>query len=670
MRYKSLSVLLALLLLSTATANAGEAKTVRVDCGKGQSINAALEDNADKLVIEIIGRCREQVTISRNGVTLRGSDPAVDGIVGPTGDPDAAALVQVWDVLDVRLENLQISGSEVRGVSFKNSAYTTPDRLSLLNCRVVDNAGDGGHFVDHSIIMVQDTTFARNLRGLTAHRDALVQCYNCTMEDNKEWPLRAYMSSRVYVVDSEVSGEGGVLAFLDASIEGQQSDVTAASQPALVAVQGGEISWEGGTVTGPLLVDTGALISLDDVKHNNPVKWISVSGSAALHALGTRLEGNATVDEFGELTLKGGSTLEGDLTAAYGGDAYCEDSGLVTGTANAEHCRNIPCTDPEADCIGVADLGFDPATQAELDAHSASPYAHHTPTLDTNCDGQPCDGTNFTNLDWHNLTNMPAGFADDVDHACTVVNNGDGTATMACPDGSSLTWRIGLMAQQITAGGSHSCALASEGSVVCWGKDDYGQLTPPAGTFTQVSGGGSHSCGVRTDGSAACWGNDAQHRSTPPTGTFAQISAGGSHSCGVKTDGSAACWGNDAQDQSTPPAGTFTQVSAGHDLTCGLRKDGSVVCWGGVLHEQSTPPPGTFTQVATGDFHSCGVKTGGSVVCWGADVANHDPLTPPAGSFIQVSAGEYHSCGLKRDGSVVCWGADTYDQSTPPPELQ
>src|SRR6266566_2174709 len=53
---------------------------------------------------------------------------------------------------------------------------------------------------------------------------------------------------------------------------------------------------------------------------------------------------------------------------------------------------------------------------------------------------------------------------------------------------------------QVSAGHSHTCALRTDNTVVCWGSDNFGQATPPAGAFTQVSAGGRHTCGVKTDG--------------------------------------------------------------------------------------------------------------------------------------------------------------------------
>jgi hypothetical protein len=98
--------------------------------------------------------------------------------------------------------------------------------------------------------------------------------------------------------------------------------------------------------------------------------------------------------------------------------------------------------------------------------------------------------------------------------------------------------------------------------VACWGRDDYGQATPPGGTFSQVSAGGDHTCGVRTDGTLACWGWNYYGQATPPAGTFSQVSAGYHHNCAVRTDGTLACWGHNSDGQATPPAGTIVIVKA------------------------------------------------------------------------------------------------------------
>ena len=51
--------------------------------------------------------------------------------------------------------------------------------------------------------------------------------------------------------------------------------------------------------------------------------------------------------------------------------------------------------------------------------------------------------------------------------------------------------------------------MRSDGSVQCWGDDDYGQATPPRGEFVSVNAGWYSTCGVKTDGFIACWGEQA-----------------------------------------------------------------------------------------------------------------------------------------------------------------
>ena len=62
----------------------------------------------------------------------------------------------------------------------------------------------------------------------------------------------------------------------------------------------------------------------------------------------------------------------------------------------------------------------------------------------------------------------------------------------------------------VAAGSRHTCALRTDGTVVCWGANNSDQINAPGGTFTALSAGRRHTCGLRVDGTIEC---------CPPAGT-------------------------------------------------------------------------------------------------------------------------------------------------------
>ena len=66
-------------------------------------------------------------------------------------------------------------------------------------------------------------------------------------------------------------------------------------------------------------------------------------------------------------------------------------------------------------------------------------------------------------------------------------------------------------------------ATASDGPVVGWGDDFYGQATPSdvvngdSGTGIAIAAGNSHSCAIKAGtGNVVCWGDDFSGKATPP----------------------------------------------------------------------------------------------------------------------------------------------------------
>jgi alpha-tubulin suppressor-like RCC1 family protein/serine/threonine protein kinase len=276
----------------------------------------------------------------------------------------------------------------------------------------------------------------------------------------------------------------------------------------------------------------------------------------------------------------------------------------------------------------------------------------------------------------------------------------------------------------VAAGGRHSCALDSNGSAVCWGSNDQGQLgdgsrddhtapTVVAGdlSFSQLSAGSSHTCAITRDGDAYCWGNNERgqlgdatmlERDTPvrvgAAGPFKAVRAGFSHTCALSRTGEILCWGSNAYGQlgtgvgltSARPAAVsgalpFGSLAVGWNHSCGITIGGELYCWGsnntgqlgdGTRDDRRVPTrvasSARFTSVAAGNQHTCAVTTTGEVYCWGRNnygqlaTGTGDQSQPTrvdvTGDFAAVTAGAVHSCARTRAGQVFCWGRNTFGQ--------
>lgn len=122
----------------------------------------------------------------------------------------------------------------------------------------------------------------------------------------------------------------------------------------------------------------------------------------------------------------------------------------------------------------------------------------------------------------------------------------------------------------LSAGGYHTCAVLTDGSVKCWGDNSKGQSAggSSASVYTspqsidglskvvQVAAGESHNCALLVDGTVQCWGNNeygelgngTTETSWTPVKTTGisnavAVAAGWEYSCAVIRDGTVRCWG-------------------------------------------------------------------------------------------------------------------------------
>ncbi len=134
---------------------------------------------------------------------------------------------------------------------------------------------------------------------------------------------------------------------------------------------------------------------------------------------------------------------------------------------------------------------------------------------------------------------------------------------------------------QIAAGQGHACAVLESGALLCWGDnalnqlaakvDDAGAVAPWLDTPTlvalpapaqQVTAGGKHTCALVAGGDVYCWGDNSffqrgTSNSTPPieptrvetVAHAVEVRAGSGHTCARMRDGTVACWGRNSTGQ-------------------------------------------------------------------------------------------------------------------------
>jgi hypothetical protein len=220
-------------------------------------------------------------------------------------------------------------------------------------------------------------------------------------------------------------------------------------------------------------------------------------------------------------------------------------------------------------------------------------------------------------------------------------------------------------------GQSHSCAVKTDGSAWCWGSNAFGQLGAGPGvqhqilpqTVTRLLGNvarvvsspvSTHTCAIKSDGTAWCWGRNAHGQIGDGTRTDRLTPMQVSH------------------DELGQAFDEVTDMCTSRSSTCARKSDGSLWCWGAgqrslPRHLAGDVAPG---GLACGEQHTCYVDTDARVWCFGANahgqlgvdtggVAVVAPQQVPGVDAVSfVNAGRTHSCATRVDGVLVCWGRD------------
>ena len=216
--------------------------TVTVDCVAGQSVQQALDANADATSVEITikGTCPEAVNINRDNVSLDAFS-AGDGLAGPNPDQPVVAI----EGRQVRINGLTItggSGLEVHG------GWVTVDNASISggsSAVTVDGGGGGNATVSNSTLTATNNVVQAG-QGGSVQLDTVTVHGSGSLGD----AIVVATGGTVTAGGSTISGaRHGVIAYPGGSAQIDRSTIEDNSGTGLFAFGGG-IFASGGSVTG------------------------------------------------------------------------------------------------------------------------------------------------------------------------------------------------------------------------------------------------------------------------------------------------------------------------------------------------------------------------------------------------------------------------------------
>jgi prepilin-type N-terminal cleavage/methylation domain-containing protein len=207
----------------------------------------------------------------------------------------------------------------------------------------------------------------------------------------------------------------------------------------------------------------------------------------------------------------------------------------------------------------------------------------------------------------------------------------------------------------ITSGQIHTCAIASDDKAYCWGSNSNGQfgnnsttqsLVPTAvstsgvlsgKTIKYISAGMSHTCAIASDDKAYCWGynfngqlgNNSTAQSLVPVAvntsgvlsgkTVKFITAGfGTSTCAIANDDNAYCWGNNSNGQLGNNSTTNSSVPVAVNTASGLGAN-------------------SVKSLRVAALHTCAISISNQTYCWGLNTQGQLGNGTTAQSLVPVA---------------------------------
>jgi len=188
--------------------------------------------------------------------------------------------------------------------------------------------------------------------------------------------------------------------------------------------------------------------------------------------------------------------------------------------------------------------------------------------------------------------------------------------------------------EDLVLGGNHSCAIAVDDTLACWGSNTQGQLAQDPVTVPAV-----------VDATAI-----------PLPAPVEALALGRQHTCAL-VDGAVSCWGR-------------------NDL--GQLGDGSGAQQIAPVAAALPPEAGAITAITAGTHHTCAVDDNAALWCWGSNDNGQLMLEPDKGGndlytlvpvpidlgdgVLAVTGGQTHACAVTEAAEILCWGTNTAGQ--------
>lgn len=222
----------------------------------------------------------------------------------------------------------------------------------------------------------------------------------------------------------------------------------------------------------------------------------------------------------------------------------------------------------------------------------------------------------------------------------------------------------------VSANGTHSLAIRSDGTLWAWGDNAFGKL----GDGTTVQKNSPVQIGTSTNWAVVC-GSDSSN-----------------YSLGLKTDGTLWVWGvaNTIGVNSNIPiqrGSGYSKVYCGFDWVVLIKADGTLwsfgqgnnygqqgngttvnnICTSIACNPSQIGTDNQWVKVSTGYYHNLAIKADGTLWGWGLNAnsqigdgtVTQQNLPVQIGvstTWVDVSAGGFGSIGIQADGTAWVWG--------------